>query len=252
MGTVPAEQLAALARLNGTARSGVIHLRDFDLGMVTTLGGVLWNNGYYLPVPGIDFPDAPGIPIHWADPEDVYVKYKLPSITLRRDSTDFAVARYHSGAGKYRAPAETALPRTVQVGNQLQYGYDRMEICGAAVPFDFMYTIDIRVRHPQALPQADEPQIVGLGARSMANLLLERTLAAFPPYGWITVTDSLGDTRQYSSFMEGTAPADEAADMAVRKLSYMITVRVEGELDLSNPEVRRTITSMPVVTLTGR
>lgn len=255
--TTTAEAALLDERRLGRARTGTVTIRSFDEGVVGTLGALIWedNSGtwverekmgaadikrksnYFLNVPGIDPPQGlPGIPVTWSNPEDIFEKYKLPVVLVRRDDMTPAMQRWHSvQMGQYRTPAAFALPVTVQRSNgQLLMGYDRYEEQFQAIPFDFTYTVEVQARHRGAP-----------GIRNQVNLIFMQVLKTFPPYGRVLLTDSLGDQRSYEAFMEGTTQLDEVSDVARRKLDLGVTLRVEGELDLADPKVRRAVTTDP-------
>jgi len=234
----------------------VVALRDFDQGVVETMGGVVYGNtatgwveeakltddvnelNYFVVVSGIDPPPGqPGVPITFSNPEDVYEKFKIPVVLVRRDDITPAMQRWHPGQGQYRAPASEALPVMVtrRDGTVLR-GYDRYEELPQAVPFDLMYTLEISARNRGSL-----------GIRNQANAIFKHVLKIYPPYCRVLVKDSVDDVRSYEAFMEGTSVLDELMDITARKIGFGLTLRVEAELDLADPEVRRAVTQDPTI-----
>jgi len=221
-------------------RLGTVDLRAYDQGVVETLGGVvsIINNcpNYYVPVEGVDpaahDPVLPGVPITFAFPEDVFEKYRQPVIVVRRDDISPAMNRWHPTAVEWRAPAPGSSVATVTLGNTTVTGVTKVEEKQQAVPFDITYTITILARHRGAI-----------GQRNQVNLILRHTLKRYPPYAVLIVTDSLDCPRTYDAFMEGISHLDEVPDVTERVLGFAVTVRVEGELDLNDPQAFNTVTN---------
>jgi hypothetical protein len=233
-------------RQSGGQRTGTVGLRDFDKGVVETLGAVVKldeNNqpNYWLMalrgVPLTDLaevvntpPGMPGIPVTFAFPEDIYEHWRKPGIIVSRDDASPAMQRYHPGAMQYNAPAKNARPVVV---SGYGTGFSSMETLSQAVPFDLSYTINI----------------ITAGSRNNANLILDHVLRIFPPYAAIYVTDSVGDQRTYSAWMDGVAMLDELADVSERTIGFAVTLRVEAEFDLTDPEIRSTVTGRSTVNM---
>jgi len=241
-------------RTEGRARTGFVNLRSFDEGVVETLGAVIDEDtqNYFLNLPvvetvGFDPPESspfyrgtvdprpglPGIPITFADPEDVFEKYSIPVILIRREGIDPAMQRWHPGSLQYRTPGRGALQAAVQQSpsSEVKYGYDRAEQVDQAAPFDLSYSINIVARNRGAP-----------GIRNQANRILDHVLRIYQPYCEIRLKDSIGDARTYEAFMDGVSHLDEVADVTDRMIGFSVSLRIEGELDLSDPVVRRTVT----------
>ena len=237
MSTPAAEIERNRALAEGRARGGVVSLRDFDQGVVETLGATIIHDNYWLQVEGIDPPPgSPGVPVTFSYPEDVYEKYKLPVLMVRRDDISPAMQRWHPGTLQYRAPAVEGLPAATQLHGVTVTGSDRYEEQQQAVPFDLMYSLQISARYRGALR-----------SRNHLNRLLDFVLRVYPPYCLVVVKDSIQSIRTYEAFMEGISPMDDVADVADRTLGFTITLRVEGELDLHDPVVYRAVTQPAVV-----
>lgn len=243
-----AGEAALRARQTGGQRTGTVTLRDFDRGVVETLRAKVIEdaNGqpnYWLtelsgkPVSQISMPlvppGSPGIPITFAYPEDIYEHWKKPGIVVSRDDAAPAMQRYHPGAMQYNAPASNARPVTVTLPSGALTGFSSMETLSQAVPFDLMYTINI----------------ITVGARNLANLMLDHVLRIYPPYAAIYLLDSVGDQRTYSAWMDGVSMLDELADVSERTIGFAVTLRVEAEFDLSDPEIHSTVTGRPTVNM---
>jgi hypothetical protein len=250
-------------RSNLRAPTGQVGLRNFDEGVVVTLGaeieevdlgkGPLTN--YFIKtglLPVEPPPGLPGVPITFSHPEDIWERYRIPVIVVRRDGIDPALQRWHPGMVAYNAPAEGAAPVSVIFGagtttEETREGFDRYERLEMGVPFDITYTISIlaRYRGKGPLPPTGSP--VGFDGskgspRNQVNQILDYVLRKFPPYGQVFVTDSVGDVRGYSSFMDAISHLDEVPEITERVLGFAVTVRVEAELDLDRPLI------VPVVT----
>lgn len=256
-------------REEGTSPAGIVGLRNFDEGVVTTLGGILHevdtgkgpHSNYYIPtalLPIEPAPGLPGIPITFSHPEDVYSRYRQPAIIVRRDDISPAMNRYHPGHKSWKTPAQSARPVAVTFdqgtrAERTVAGYDRYETKDTGVPFDIVYTISILARHRGKgnLPKKGSP--VGFeGAagspRNQVNQALTYILRIYAPYCQVIVEDSLGDQRRYSAFMEAISHLDEVPEITERVLGFAVTLRVEAELDLADPVVRRAATALTLRT----
>ncbi len=235
-------------RLEGRAPTGTVGLRDFDEGVVITMGAELAISSkgqpvnYFLQVPGVkgriarDGTPIPGVPIVFAFPEDVFEKYDFPLIVVRRDDIAPAMSRWHPGTLQYRAPARNAhqVVTSSNPGNPDAddlTGFDSVEELQQAVPYDITYTISIFARNR------------GSGT-NQANGILNAILRRYQPYSCVFVKDSLGDGRTYEAFQESISHLDEVPEVVDRVIGFAVTLRVEAELDLSDPEIKRTVTQL--------
>lgn len=253
---------AHLARRLGTARNGLVRLRDFDQGMVLTLGGVLIDdspnfNGYFLteasgiqdllPTTGINpivqGPDGwPGVPIVFSMPEDKNARYKVPMVLLRRDSISPAMQRWNVGSRQYKQQGgRGAIAKTVNVGStanpNLKTGFTTIEEKSQAIPYDILYTIRVVSKFRGQT-----------GQTAHVNALIEHVMKRFQPYCEIIVPDSVGDLRGYWGFSDVVGTSDESFEIADRVLGFDISVRVEAELDLDDPRTSKAVTHNPVIT----
>lgn len=229
-------------RLDGKDRTGTVGIRNFDEGVVVTLGGFIANDGAGLPKywtkvnsgPGGDVacgpPGLPGIPIVFAYPEDVLQDYKDPFILVRREDISAAMERWEPAGYQYRAPGYGAVPFIASTPAGPVTGFDRMEQLGQAIPFDITYTIQVRARYRGAT-----------GQRNQANAMFAHVLRIYPPYGKVNVVDSIGDLRGYEAFNEGISNIDNVGEVTERELGFSITLRVEAELDLKDPITLQTV-----------
>ena len=161
-------------------RNGDVWLSDFDRGVITSLGAVINTVGdmYVLKdVPGVSPPpnvgeiEFEGVPVYFAFPDETIDPKILPSFVVRRDDITPAMSRWHPGAQQYTVPATNAHAVTVtnpRTGDVIAEGFDEYEDKSQAVPFDLMYTIQIRARYRN-----------NLKVESMK--MLHYTLKKYPP-----------------------------------------------------------------------
>ena len=219
-------------------RTGDVFIYDFDRGVVTTLGAVVnaAETMYVIKdMPGVSAPpDFEGIPVYFAFPDDTIDEKILPSIIVRRDAITPAMSRWHLGALQYNVPAIGANPVTIKspyTGETIAEGFDAYERKDQAVPYDLLYTIEIRARFRN-----------NLNVESLR--MLKYVMTKYQPYTTLALKDSLGDTRFYDAFMETPSAADIAPDIAGREANFNVTLRVEGELDLNNPSNQKVVTNL--------
>lgn len=233
---------ALLRRAQGQDRNGEVTLRDFDVGIIDTLGAFTGaDQNKYLKIDGVDpAPNRPGVQIVFASPEDTYEKYELPIVLVRRDDLSPAMTRWHPGRLKYRRPAATAVPVVYGAGTSYERrGYDRMEEQQTTVPFDLSYTITVLARYRGAPLQTHQ-----------ANRIVQYILRTYQPYSVVRVVDSVGDVRPYDVFMDGSSSLDTIQGVTERLIGSAINLRVEAALDLNDPEVFRTVTK-PLTVVKG-
>jgi hypothetical protein len=232
-----------LSRYN--ERNGDVWLTDFDRGMLTSLGAAVNAVGdmYVINVPGVSAPppsggvNFEGIPVYFAFPDEAIDPKILPSFVIRRDDITPAMSRWHLGAQQYNVPAAGAHAVTLtnpRTGDVMATGFDAYEDKAQAVPFDILYTIQIRAKYRNNLK---------VEAMQMLRFAMKR----FPPYSTVYVRDSLGDLRSYTAFMESPSALDTKPDVAGRETNFNLSIRVEAELDLNDPVVHRAMTSLPII-----
>jgi hypothetical protein len=113
-------------------------------------------------------------------------------------------------------------------------GFDSYEDKSQAVPFDILYTVQIRARYRNNL-------------KVEAMQMLRFTLKRFPPYSSVYVRDSQNELRSYTAFMESPSAMDTKPDVAGRETNFNISLRVEAEIDLTDPVISRAMTSLPTI-----
>jgi hypothetical protein len=219
-----------------SARSGTVFLRDFDEGLVRTMGGELVEieldgelvQDYVIAVDGVTGPDEYNgkIPIIWQNPEDAYQKGLLPSITVARTSVTPAMQRWFPGGYAYRTPAATS--RLVTAGDGRQ-GPSALEFKSWAYPYDITYELHLRAR-----------------LRGQADRMLKKVGKKYWAYGQIYLIDSEGAERGYYAFQESIDSLDEVADVADRTVGWTISLRCEGELDFNDPYIAKTSPNVDV------
>jgi len=211
-------------------RTGFVWIRDFDVGMLTSLGGVRPSDPragdhYRVSLPKLPLEER-DVPIYLVNPEQTLVDYVLPRFVIRRSSWEPALERWHPITEEYRIPGPTSTPITIQnpagptsIGPSQGTidGHTKYEGKVQAWPYDITYEIEVWAR-----------------AENFAQVMLFHVLRRFQPLGsFMSLVDSLGDTRTYDAFAEGgPVKIDEIVGMTDRTIAYNYTVRVTGEIDL--------------------
>ena len=220
-------------RVAGRARTGTVTLRDFDQGVVETLGAKIIGDRYFITeLKHLDSaPEFPGIPVVFSHPEDVFQSHKIPVIEVRRDDIQAAMTRWHPGTLHYRVPAPTALKGSVTFSDgTVKTGFSKYEELQQSCPFDLLYTINIIAKQRQFM--------------AAAQLILAYVLKIYQPYCSVFAYDSIGDRRSYEAFLESVGPMDEAADVSERVIGFALSLRVEAELDINDPKVQTAVTKL--------
>ena len=232
--------VAALrARSEGRARTGTVTLRDFDQGVVETLGAKVIGDRYFITeLKHLDpAPEFPGVPVVFAHPEDIFQVHKIPVIETRRDDISMAMNRWHPGTIHYSAPAATALGQSVTFPDGTKKtGFSRYEEQQQSCPFDLLYTINIIAKQRTAM--------------AAAQYILAYVMKIYQPYCAVYIKDSIGDVRSYEAFLESVGPMDEAADVSERVIGFALSLRVEAELDINDPQVQTAVTNLAKVRTT--
>jgi hypothetical protein len=242
----PAEIEAARRRYAGLEQNGQVWIRDFDEGIVRTLGAVIEDQRYWLKLElvGVDPPPGkPGVLVTFSFPESEFRAMMLPMILVRREDITDALQRWHTDQRlQYRTATQEAR-RVVVSSSSPVYdgltGVDQVEQAQQAWPKDITYTLSVLARYRGAT-----------GQRGQVQAILKHVLRVYQPYGVVYVTDSLGDPRVYDAFQEGIAARDSIESFGERVIGFDVTVRVEGELDLAVPRTYRTVTQPPTLNFT--
>jgi hypothetical protein len=218
-------------------RTGNVDEQDYDMAIVLGLGAVLdeEKNQYYLPLAdacgeGVYVqPEGSEAPeeitralVTFKQSEPTHTEFDLPAILIVRDDVAMARQRDWSPTEQYRLPALGATP--VSAGGCL--GWNCYETKDREWQFDFSYTIECWSRY-----------------RVVAQVLHQMVMRQYPPYGSVTVRDSLNVERVYHTFMEGTADLTEINSLVDRIVGLSVSLRVEGELTLDRiPQTSRPFT----------
>lgn len=221
-------------------RTGQVFLENFDVGLARTLGGELIEiqldgesvQSYAVRIEGVPGPaDYQGlIPILFNPPEDVYERNLLPQIVIGRAALTTAMERWLNPFGReYMVPAAGSKTVTNSRG---QSGPDKVEIkYSYAAPFDIDYDVHLRTK-----------------LRSHGDTMLAFMLGILWPDGpgQLRLTDSEGEERGYYAFINAVQPLDDIGDISDRMMGHLISLRVEGELDVRKPSVHRTAREVSV------
>lgn len=236
----PQELQDFAARRSGRARNGTVFLRSYDEGVMMTLGGKIKKNDdgldfYMVQVPHVQPPPGHwGVPINWAESEDEWEDYVYPTFVISRDDISPDLPRWHPGTMQYKVPAVGTQNVTEQITQSVsKSGPLKREQMQQAAPYNLTYTIKCaagRRGHGTAIPQ-----------KGSADMLLLHVMRTYQPYCHVWVKDSLDDWRNYAAFQEAVSPIDEVVDMTNRTIGHTVTLRVEAELDLNDPETHRTV-----------
>lgn len=230
--------------IRGLSRTGTVSLYDFDRSMVETLGAKAHEDGYQLMLPNVPGPPANcGIPVVFANPEDVLNTAKLPRIVIRRTDMIPAMDRYQPGTTQYRTASYTAQAREVTFPDgSIRRGWSEVEELPQAEPYDFTYDVLLEGRYRGTDP-------TDTSAKGRTNELLRYVMRVFPAFGCALVRDSLGAIRKYPSYQTGITTSDTQGDVSERKIGFVLNVRIEGEIDVYEPYVTKTISSLPTIRL---
>jgi len=238
--------LLPLGQQNLTLPTGNVWIRDFDKGIVETMGAVVKlvtdpvtcekKNNYYVSIPGVNPFE---VPVIFGNPEQVFENKILPSIVVMRDSVELNLSRWHSvGQEEYYAGVTggiSGLPPGGIVTVNGVTGYSYLETKKQAWPYDFFYTISIYARFEYE-----------------ALNMLKYILRKYQPHSSVKVIDSLNEVRYYDVYNESSiSDISEIVDVADRTKAYSINLRVEGEIDLIDPEVHPTLSSLEFRMLTA-
>lgn len=231
--------MAGLVGSHDNVRTGDVFVQDFDKGAFLTIGAELTTKGdlFILKnIPGVSAPPGfPGIPVYFSMSDEGIDTKILPSVVIRRDAIIPALSRLHQGQTAYSVPAIGAHPVKVTnriTGETIAEGFDAYEIKSQAAPYDILYTIEIRARYRNNI------QVESLK-------MLQYMMKKIQPYTRFTVIDSEEDTRYYDAFMETPTAVDIMPDIAGKESNFNLTLRVEAELDLNDPEVRKVLREPP-------
>lgn len=203
-----------------TPKTGIVTIRNFDQGLIETLGAVNVGGVYYLTLAGIQ--EGVDIPVIFRQPEQPLTSHRLPAIIITRENFEAANSRWQSVRD---FDYFTGVSGTETVIDGVS-GYKEVEFKAQSWPWDIPYTIACYARYEYD-----------------AQVILLKMMRRFKPYCAIFVTDSLSVVRSYTGFLEGAInDISEVTDVADRVRGFSMTVRVEGEIDLFDPVLADTVT----------
>lgn len=224
-------------RAEGRLPNGDVWLLDFDIGIAETFGATLVKDTFFLiGLRNVAYAtEYPGVPVVFDSADNAIRSFKLPIVVIQRTSVMEDLPRYHPFSMKYRAPAEGAR----QFEYQGRTGYDKYEEQESAFPYNITYSIQILARN--------RGTVFGRTRNSTVQGLLRHLMRCYPHYGVVYVRDSIAGIRSYHAFSEAPEPEHELLDVTGRIIGYRQTVRVEGELDLTDPFVSQAVTVHPTL-----
>ncbi len=82
--------------------------------------------------------------------------------------------------------------------------------------------------------------------------MLQYLMKHYQPYTRVGVLDSLGELRYYNAFTESPSGVDIMPDITGKEANFNLTLRVEGELDLNDPFVVKSMSKLATLNLTPR
>lgn len=190
------------------ALKGEVTPRSFDKGIVDHLGAYLGSvkdpDGNDVPTYLIDIDGVEGpIQVMFNNPNARLVKEKIPYLNIQIDYPEEALERMQG-------------PLALDYS---EYDEETGERCERLLPmpYDIRYTFNAFLRK-----------------HSEYNSVLMFYLKKFPKLSTIAIKDSKGDRRVYPFKSEGGGDITDVVDSAERYPAISHTIKVEGELELTN------------------
>jgi len=241
---------------NGVIRNGIVGLRHFDEGVVTTLGAKIdeETSNYFIEIPEVYGPPGnpqsvsglPKIPVVFSIPEDVFERYEIPIVVVRRDNIIPAMNRWHPGALQYRTASYSSHPVTYMPGTGYEKsGVSKVEQLQTPVPFDISYSITILARTRGTFTPGT-PKTSATGQKNQINRILDYVLRIYQPYCAVILKDSDDEERTYEAFMKSIAPVDSIAEVSGRMLGFSLSLEIWAELNLAYEEQFPTVTGISI------
>jgi hypothetical protein len=202
------------------SKNGHLDQLDWDRAIALNFGALHdpIKNLWFLPISPLYVEDPQTGPVEidkalvvYKRPEPTQIEMKLPEIAIICSDVQPDPARLYSPTVQYRVPCEGAT--RASVGGML--GWTSYETKDKEQPYELVYTIECWARY-----------------RTVAKMLQQMIMAAYPIKGSIKIKDGLGVERTYLATQEGTADLTEVSSMVDRVCGYSVTVRVEAELTL--------------------
>lgn len=219
---------------------GQVFIDDFDLGIVRTLGAFLDPSSptdepsFVLPVKGLKQDEQRQtvleqdvVPVTFGNPEAYMNNWKLPGIFCRREGMEPDLTRYSQELEAFRIPA----PNTEIVNGSINFvdptGPKELMQRQRAEAYNFIYIIDMVARY-----------------ETDANAMLRTVLPRYKQHKAVIVQDSLGDYNEYTAFLEGIDNIREILGVTMKYTGYSLSLRIIGELDLFDNEIRPAATKI--------
>ncbi len=239
------------------AEFGTLGFKDFDRGVVLTLGSVLVDldidgdtrQAYAIECPGLlEYPDSDNlpeqlrplptfptgmVPVFFVFPEEVFQPYIVPCIVVRRGDMTPNFDRA-SWWGNQTKPTSTSTSKAVKINGEWVVGPSELITKRHAVPFDIGYEVQSYARL-----QNDE-----------VRLLVCVLRATRPPWFSVEVFDSENCRGLYDAGPVNVSDISELADVADRTLAHSVSFDIRAEIDLDDPIVSDAQDGRPGV-LTG-
>jgi hypothetical protein len=169
-------------------------------------------------------------------PESTYNAQALPGINIRRTSEELDRNRMVGDISgkKYRLPdpGGSAVDVPGRGGEMVAVASHYRER-RHAVPENINYDIEVRARYPRE-----------------ALRLLRFIRRRIHHRMYLPVADSHGDVSSFTIFLEGQANTSDVADVLDRYKSYIVSYRVEGQVDVYDEVTRAGIVRPPITRLT--
>lgn len=232
-----------LEAAKGETRGGLMFLRNYDEGIVRTMGARLartentagfGENYFLIGLEGASQPpDAPGIPIYFGTGEDVFNEFRLPAILVTRGGIEPALQRYHPHKVQYRAPAPGA--RRITLGGRV--GWTKYVERAQSIQLDLVYTVRVFAR-----------RYGGGGISKDGNAIFEYLAQIWHPHAAVQCVDTAGYRRAYyASVTYGTE--DEVVDVTMRTVGHSFDITIQADLDYNPEKTFTAVTSYPTVTI---
>ncbi len=244
------------------AEFGTLGFKDFDRGVVITLGSELVDleidgdirQAYAIDCPGLlEYPDGDNlpeelrplpafpdgmVPVFFVFPEEVFQPYILPCIVVRRgDMTpNFDRAPWF---GYQNKPAADAVTKAVKINGAWVTGPSKTVTREHAVPFDIGYEVQSYARL-----QNDEVRLLTCILKKMR-----------PPWFSVVVFDSEDCRGVFDAGPVAVSDVSELAEVADRTIGHSVSFDVRADIHLDDPVVNdgqdgrpAVITGLPEIT----
>lgn len=222
-----------------------IYLEHFDEGIIRALGGVLESfvlggeeaQFYAVAIPGLcgPWPDEylGRTPIFFG--KSPLHPNVIPSITIIRTGIEDDLPRVAHKTLDHIVPAHATRRATVtRPDGRTAEGFEKVNVKEAAWPVNISYNVQIKAR-----TEVDFLRMFRWVTRHLRAQDLE---------SWITVWDSAKVPRKYDIFRESMSDIGEYVDVNDVVKAYEFSYRVEGEIDIDDPQVAPTVRDVRTTT----